>query len=270
MNSWKNFKKLQKVTGLSGSAVFMDIVNTALKNGNLIGLLIYGSSAESEYPNDIDVLIVLSEGKRRFEILLDQQIPIEIEYVPKNFLFSPLTNFHWYTENWEFEIAKYVYGEVIYDPFNLLREFRAKASSYPIEIARYLFLHRIGRCTYMLRKLRKHANIGYVTSFINMLILACLAMERKIPKKLNSFDFLSEKYKRIIEWTYYSMESIDESLFIIAKEGFKLLELDKLLKEKRLDKLKFWYPAEVEGLRLLIRKENRTYSWPEVIHLENL
>lgn len=271
MNEWKNTEELQKIEESSQSSIFKKIIEKEEKNDTLVGLLIHGSFVDSKHPNDIDVIIVSKKGKRHFEMILNLRIPIEIEYVPQNSLYLPLTNFHWYTQNWEYEIAKYVYGKIVYDPLDQLQEFIAKAGKYPLEIAQYLFLHRMGRCIYILRKIEKPgpSNYGQVVSFMNMFTLMCLAIERKIPQNLDSFSSLSKEYRKMIEKAYTFTESFHSILHSAAKEGYKSLELDRLF-ERRKDLPKFWYLAEVEGARLMLRNHKIPYLWPEVVHLEDL
>lgn len=272
MNYWKNLELFEKILEFAGTSVFTEIVNKGLKSDAFIGLLAYGSVVNSMCPNDLDVLVVTNNGKRHFEIILDSKIPIEIEYIPKNFLFLPLKNVHWYIENWEYEIAKYVHGKIVYDPLNQLQSFKERAENYPIEIAKYLFLHRLGRCVYLVRKIKKSNRMknGLMMSFLNMVILVCLAIERKIPKSLDSLDTLSLKYRELIDPSRNSIGFFDEILHTLTIEGYDSLDLHHLSNGTELNRLPFWYPAEVEGLRLVIEKKKMTFPLPDVICLDDL
>lgn len=272
MDNWKDSKIFQRITDFPGTSTVTEIISKGIEDNIFIGLLVHGSFVGSVTPNDMDILIVSNGGKRHFEIILRPKVPIEIEYVPINSLFLPLKNFQWYVENWEYEIAKYVHGKIVYDPTGQIKSFRDNAERYPMEIARYLLLHRIGRCSHIIRKLKKYndPDYGLIASFVNMFALACLAIERKIPKGLGFSNVLNENHRELIERVYLSKEPYDDILCALAMEGFELLGLYKLSERAELDKISFWYPAEVEGLRLAMEETKRLCLLPDMICLENL
>ncbi len=249
------------------------LINDIEEKYTLKGVMLTGSVSTCIKPNDIDLIFITDKGFRRFLIINSTKVPIEIEIIPENHLKSLTENIYWFVENWEFEMAKFKFGKIFYNDSVFLNNIIKISNTYPIDIARYLFFHRLGRCIHLARKWKKkedYFNSFFTITFQNMVGLLLLAIRRKIPKRMALFASLKELEKKKLA-NIDSIEQIDDFLKDIIIQNKNNICLDDFFKENsNLLDFKFWYPAEIEGLKFLINNIFKNYNVSEVLFGESL
>lgn len=179
--------------------VITDQIKEEFPQSKIASILICGSSKYNLYvqyphPHDVDVICITNSdhtGRRYFKIYLTKKLKIEIEFIPNTVLDMYLTNYWWWPHNWDMEMSKYIYGNIILDYNNMLRRFKNKLKNYPETIRDFLILYRLGKLLNLKDKL-SHKKSQYLTM---ELIRTYLHLTYPIYKKYHqSIDLNNSPY----------------------------------------------------------------------------
>jgi len=269
----KPFEISKVIFKLTASQTFSKMLIEDLAKEQILAIMVHGSISYDSEPNDIDVIVILRRGCHKFNMFFDGKLPVEVEAIPLENLLLPITKFRYYLLNWELEMAKFKYGEVIYDPYNIFYKIKRTALIYPKNIAKYLFLHRIGRCIYLLRKWEKakfKESTSYRICFAEMALLAALAVRRIIPRRMNLASCQIKAYYHALEM----METANDARTILMQmtmDAIKKLGLEKDVLEKEFPfDIPLFFPAEVEGIRFILEILNSYNRLPTVVTCEEI
>jgi len=174
-----------------------DLFDCLKHDADVLGIMITGSLATgNKKPRDIDIMVLQERWPRFCRSTQINNIPIEIEYETKDNLNNYLNNYFWFTDDWEINMGKFVYGKIIYDPLFLISSFKNTIKSFPLEYKVYFFINRLGGCKELLEKLGSKTNRGIVerqfikSEFLFNLAFVICSREGIFPKSRYSFTNL--------------------------------------------------------------------------------
>jgi len=249
-----------------------EFIESEINMQTLLGVLIHGSSLKYQNPKDVDLIFLHTKTGRQYRIIKIENIDVEIEYVTQNQLKMYMDNYYWWPHNWEFEIGKYVRGKILFDSEGFLSHFIKILSEYPIDIQRYLFIHRIGMCVDLLSKCKREYNTNVSSSLPKSLlttniILAILSLNKIYPSSLNLTDDLPKKY-------------ISKYRELISSKDLDIVK--SIINEIVIDSVSLWetnktnnyiellrYPSDVVGLRYIYNTLNYIIEIPPDFFLSN-
>jgi hypothetical protein len=238
-----------------------DLFDSLKHDADVLGIMITGSlSTGNKNPRDIDIMVLQERWPRFCRSTQINNIPIEIEYETKHNLNNYLNNYFWYTDDWEIQMGKLVYGRIVHDPLSLISSFKNTIKNYPLEYKVYFFINRLGKCKELLEKLGLKTNRGIVerqfikSEFLWNLAFVICTREGIFPKSRYSFTNLPIQDLNSIEKAFLTdevqqfEEMLDNNIF--AARSF----LNEYLEEY--GKFPLRDTNDINGARYLISKLN--------------
>jgi len=242
-------------------AEYAENIRKRFINEGVIGIILFGSTLTSSQPRDLDLLVLIRDGYRRFRVIEEESHPIEIEYVPLKFFYLFLNKYYWWPHNWEMEMGKYAHGRILYDPLNEIKNFRKKILPIPKHIWLYFLMHRTGRCVHHLEKLsgiqdKEHIEFSlHYADFFREFILLLLLIQEKYPNTTRITMLLDNNTKKNLQNIFHSM-SVDccwQLLEDYIRKNSKKIQ-DFISKNRRPVPMK--YIEDIKGAKYIYKLTN--------------
>jgi len=110
---------------------------------NCIEVRLFGSALHSRSPADIDLLGITRGCQRRYDLVTIENIRIEMDLLPEEYIRNYANYYWWWPDNLELELSRLVHNQVIWvassehSPLTVIPEI--------YEACRlYLIIHRLG------------------------------------------------------------------------------------------------------------------------------
>jgi len=178
----------------------LKIISQEIPSNKIYSILLCGSFSDTyiDLYSDIDIICIVDPNylhRRYFILNHKEKHQIEVEFISSSILELYLTHYWWWPHNWDIEMGKYFYGQILMDKNNTLQTFKFKLKDYPEDIRAFLVLHRLGRllnlkCKYLITK-SKYLLMELIKTYIFLLY----PIEKTYPKSADIGENFHEELR---------------------------------------------------------------------------
>jgi len=212
-------------------------------------ILLYGSAIEKSNPRDFDIIHIIDEVPRHFEISKYGKITLEISNISEGELYLYLDKYYWWPHNWDFLVSNIINSVILYEQESIVSNFKTRFIEYPEKIRIFLILHRLGYLYNLSNKFQNSNNMIdkqiLLHKMLDAFIILIYPIESIFPKKITVELSIYQKYENFLQrLDNLSNESID--LFFEDLVKMIIEKIDILNK-----KPKIFFPDEYWGLFIM-------------------